>query len=391
MLQVLYLVHDLADPAVRRRVLMLKEGGAHVSLAGFRRSPSPIDDIEGVVPVDLGPTHDGRFAQRLLAVATAAWTLSSRLRGVGRPNVIVARNLEMLALAARARSALQGDDIPVVYECLDIHRLLLRDDFVGGAMRAAERRLARQASLLLTSSPAFVREYFDRRRQVSVPVELVENRHFEPDAAPPPDDGTGGRPPGPPWRIGWFGALRCRRSLQLLAEFSRRAGGQFEVVLRGRPAFSEFDDFHGLVGSEPFLTFEGPYRNPEDVAGIYGGVHFAWVIDFFEEGLNSRWLLPNRLYEGCRFGAVPIAMTGTETARFLRSRNIGVVLPEPSVEAISQALGGIDLRRFEDLQSNVLMQERATWSCDRDSCRKLVDRLRRLGASPRVSLSEALA
>ncbi len=38
MLHVLYLVHDLADPAVRRRVMMLQAGGANVTLAGFRRA-----------------------------------------------------------------------------------------------------------------------------------------------------------------------------------------------------------------------------------------------------------------------------------------------------------------------------------------------------------------
>ena len=84
--------------------------------------------------------------------------------------------------------------------------------------------------------------------------------------------------------------------------------GRFEIVLRGRPAYSEFTDFDGFVAAEPYLRFDGAYRNPEDLAAIYGEVHFSWAIDFFEEGLNSSWLLPNRLYEGCRYGAVPIAM-----------------------------------------------------------------------------------
>ncbi|TIV45163.1 MAG: glycosyl transferase family 1, partial [Mesorhizobium sp.] len=83
-------------------------------------------------------------------------------------------------------------------------------------------------------------------------------------------------------RIGWFGALRCRRSLELVADFTRRQAGRFEVVLRGRPALSEFPDFHGFVEAEPWLSFEGPYRNPEDMAAIYGQVHFSWAIDFFE-------------------------------------------------------------------------------------------------------------
>ena len=99
----------------------------------------------------------------------------------------------------------------------------------------------------------------------------------------------------------WFGALRCTKSLELLAAFTRATQGRFEVVLRGRPARVEFDDFDGFVQAEPHMRFEGAYRNPGDLPSIYGEVHFSWAIDFFEEGMNSNWLLPNRLYEGGRF------------------------------------------------------------------------------------------
>ena len=99
MLHVLYLVHDLSDPAVRRRVAMLRAGGAEVTLAGFRRAAGPAAGLEAPAPIELGRTADGRFAQRLAAVARAAMTLGVRLGGVRRPDVIIGRNLEMLALA----------------------------------------------------------------------------------------------------------------------------------------------------------------------------------------------------------------------------------------------------------------------------------------------------
>ena len=388
-LNILYLVHDVTDPAVRRRMMMLREGGAQVTLAGFRRTATPAAAIEGVIPVDLGRTHDGRFLQRLTAVGTAALSLGTTLRRVRRPDLILARNLEMLALATRARSLFRGDGVPIVYECLDIHRLLLRDDMVGRAMRGAERRLLDRASLLLTSSPAFIRDYFAERGQGSVPFELLENRHFEPVTGA--DDLPASMRLAPPWRIGWHGALRCSRSLQLMSAFSRRAQGRFEVVLRGRPALSEFADFHASVEAEPFLSFEGGYRNPEDIEAIYRDVHFSWAIDFFEDDLNSKWLLPNRLYEGCRFGAVPIAMDGTETARFLRSRDIGIVLPAPTAEALETAFADMNMERFQVMQANVTRTDRATWVCDRRACEALVKRLAGLTAAPHVTFSERLA
>ena len=178
MLHVLYLVHDVSDPAVRRRIIMLKAGGARVTLAGFRRTTSPIADVEGLQPIDLGATRDGQFGQRLAAVATAVVSIGSKLATMSRPDLIIARNLEMLALARRARSAFQAT-VPIVYECLDIHRLVLRDDYLGKAMRRAERYLGRDVKLLVTSSPAFIANYFKPFGQIAAPVELVENKYFE--------------------------------------------------------------------------------------------------------------------------------------------------------------------------------------------------------------------
>ncbi|WP_432286143.1 glycosyl transferase family 1 [Aminobacter sp. BA135] len=375
MLHVLYLVHDVSDPAVRRRIIMLKAGGARVTLAGFRRTQER-EDVEGLTPIDLGHTRDGRFAQRLGAVAVAATRIGAALRAVAAPDVIVARNLEMLALAQRARSAL-GASMPVVYECLDIHRLVLREDFLGKGLRGAERLFGRNVGLLLTSSPAFVRHYFERYGQIDAPIELVENKLLELE---PRIDSMPSALADEPWTIGWFGALRCRKSIELLAAFTRKAEGRFEIVLRGRPALSEFPDFHGFVESEPHLTFKGAYRNPEDMADIYAQVHFAWAIDFFEEGQNSTWLLPNRLYESCRFGKVPIAMAGTETARFLERLDIGLMLPEPSASALAEALSGMTSERYAALRGEVLARDPRNWICDLADCRALVAKLERVAA-----------
>ena len=337
MLRILYLVHDLNDPAVRRRVLMLQAGGAEVVLAGFSRKANPLALVEGITPIDLGRTHDGRFLHRLASVGRAAFTLSGRLDRNFRPDIVIGRNLEMLALAHRA-NALLGGSIPVVYECLDIHRLMLRGDVTGQALRAVERRLARRSALLVTSSPAFVRNYFERFGQADLPWVLLENKVL--DLA---DDRGSARfaptpPPaaGEPWRIGWFGALRCRKSLELLARLAGEMKGRVEIILRGRPARDQFDDFDRQVAEAPHLTFAGPYRNPEDLPRIYGDVHFSWLPDFFEEGMNSAWLLPNRLYEGCCYSTVPLAMAGTETARFLEEKGLGFTIAEPSSEALSR-------------------------------------------------------
>ncbi len=328
----------------------------------------------------------------MAAVTKACLTLPAKLRTVERPDLILARNLDMLAIANRA-VGLFGSDVPVVYECLDIHRLLLRQDVAGRAVRASEAYLGRHARLLITSSPAFVERYFRPLSGLDLPVMLLENKVLElqeRDAATVAA-ATMERS-GAPWRIGWFGALRCRKSLELLAAFSRRMQGKFEIVLRGRPAHSEFDDFEGFVRNEPHMTFHGPYRSPEELGAIYEEVDFTWAIDFFEEGQNSNWLLPNRLYEGCRFGRVPIAMRGTETARFLAVRGLGLLLDEAGPDNLVSLLGDIDTERYADASRRVAACNSDTWVFGRNDCENLVRRLSAITCSapePTAPLSHA--
>jgi succinoglycan biosynthesis protein ExoL len=369
-LKVLYLTPNLADPAAARRISMMRTGGAEVAVAGFIRKGAALPSLDTSSVMVLGETEDGRFGQRLVAVAKALAGIAGRMRDAGVPDVIMARNLEMLPLANRLR-AMWGERHPLVYECLDIHRLLLRRDMIGYAMRGAERYLSAKTSLLTTSSPGFLRNYFDIYG--GPPALIVENKA-------PIGDGVRGRNPAlsvsdGPVRIGWFGALRCSRSLAALSGLAQEMDGQVEVVLRGRPARTEFDDFDGQVTAQPHLRFAGPYRNPDDLPAIYSDVHFSWAIDFFEAGQNSAWLLPNRLYEGCLHGAIPIAVAGTETAAFLERHCIGLIIADIEPQTLRAALGKLDMATVKTMAARVAALDPALFSYGQADCRALVSRL----------------
>ena len=282
--KIAYFVPDLTDSAARRRVRMLMRGGAEVAVAGFRRSPSPISELGGAPALDFGRTRDGRMLRRAASAVSATFDGARLKRFASGADVIVARNLEALLPAARAR-ALSPSKPPLVYECLDIHRLLLSRRSDGRMLRAIEDRLWREVDFGLTSSPAFVRNYF-AARYFPAPIRVIENKVLALDPGERPHASP--RPPaGPPWRIGWFGVIRCRRSFDLLSRVTRAAGGAIEVVVRGKPSMASFVDFEQRVAKEPFIRFAGPYRNPEDLSSIYRDVHFAWAVDYFEAGGNS--------------------------------------------------------------------------------------------------------
>lgn len=374
-MNIAYFVHNLNDPAVHRRVRMLHTGGAKVTLIGFFRGEIP-GEVEGCKPVVLGRTHDARLLQRVAATVKGALRVGRLREILANADVVMARQLELLAIGARARRLL-APGATLVYECLDIHWLMIARGVPGWAMRRLEGRLLGKCHLLIVSSAGFVREYFSKYYRTLPPVLILENKMLAQEIGDTAAIRAFERPPRPPWRIGWFGNIRCRRSLALLSEVARLLPGQVEVVIRGRPAYTAIPDLNERVAEQPGLTFLGPYDRSRDLPRIYGEVHFAWAIDFFNEGGNSDWLLPNRIYEGSLFGAVTLALASVETGRWLADHGAGVLLSEPLESSLVRFFQGLDEEGYLAARAAVDALPLGALMDDAPDCARLVRALGR--------------
>ena len=341
-----YFAHDLADAAIHRRVRLLSRS-ADITLLGFRRTAEPVQVVSGLQAVDLGRTFDAKLVRRVSSVARAALDVGTWQKHVEGADVVMARQLEMLALAALARRRV-APRAALVYECLDIHRLMIGRGSISAGLRSLERRLLRGCDLLAVSSPAFVSEYFaspnfSPNPAACPPSVLVENKVLASEVPPGEAAHRNNGPPiiGPPWRIGWFGVIRCRRSLHLLSALCLALPGQVEVVIRGRVSQNVIPDFDAVVAASPGMSFLGSYNRHTDLSAIYRAVHFNWVMDFYETPGNSDWLLPNRLYEGSIYGAVPIALASVESGRWLARHGYDILLNEPLEETLPTAFRGL--------------------------------------------------
>jgi succinoglycan biosynthesis protein ExoL len=372
MTRIAYFVHDLNDAAVARRCAMLGAGGADVVVAGFSRDAAAPAEIAGCTAINLGQTGDAQLVQRAAAVLRHVARPAAIDRIAAGADVLIGRNLEALALAARARRKLP--QARLVYECLDIHRTLLGTGAAALAIQAVEAQLLHHVDQVLVSSPAFAREYFARRPIDPSRVTLVENKLWQPGRnAPAANDA----PRGPPWTIGWFGMLRCRRSLAELAGLAARHGGLVEVLIAGKPSPAEFADFEAEVATAPHCRYVGPYR-AEDLPALYGQCHFAWAVDWFEEGLNSAWLLPNRLYEASSYGVVPIALAGVETGRWLAAHEAGVRFEgDPVAAPLDAFVTGLDADSYSKLRGQVAAIPLYALTADTGDAQKLVAALAR--------------
>jgi glycosyltransferase involved in cell wall biosynthesis len=261
----------------------------------------------------------------------------------------------------------------LIYESLDIHRLLLSHGIAGRFVQKMERFYVERADLILTSSPGFVREYFRPRFGPDVPIRIVENKLLQVDAPFSLNRAKRVRNrEQTPWTIGWFGALRCAESLRVLTALATALAGKVKVIIRGFPAPSILGDLEKQLEKVPHVRFEGRYRSPEDLEQIYAEVDFVWAIDMWETDTNSKWLLPNRLYEGGYFGAVPLAQADTEVGRWVKVHGAGVQFPSPLLSNMTSFFESLDQGRFDTLVSAVASLPPETWVDRSVDCQALL-------------------
>lgn len=329
--------HERGDARVRKRIAALQDNGWRVSGFTFHR---PRDKAEEEIFWDnthLGTTYNRRYLQRLLALAASLRVLWRRREKLRSCRAIYAVNMDNAFLAWLA-CRLCRVRLPLVLEIADVQAAMAGPSLRARLLRAVERFILRRSALLVTTSPGFVREYFQPIQRHHGPIFLLENTVYPSIGLPAPSAGSAPVKDGKPWVVGCFGAFRCARSLAIMKQLCRQLPGKVEFLLRGYPAGTIADDFPSLIAGEPAIRYEGPYDYPEDLAALYGSVDFNWCFDESDPNGNSAWLLPNRIYEGGLFHVPALAATETETGRWIEQNHAGFTFPRPGEEHLADFL-----------------------------------------------------
>jgi len=352
--RVAYFGPDLDDPAVRRRVAQWRHAGFDVLAAAFARRGREEDRFA----INLGRISARSRLRRIAPLLLAAfrlYRLRKRLAGI---DLYIARNIDnaMLALIARR---VTGTRAPLVYEVLDVNRSCTTAGLQAFLLRKLEGLVLARICLLVVSSPYFIREYYEKHLTIKCDWLLFENKvpsHARlPCRWPPPQARTEETGARPPWRIGWFGYLDDERSWHLLRQLAAALPQSVSLYVRGMP-YDNFDmktflhDIEGLDNA----VYGGPFRNPDDLAEIYGAVDIVWSADCNELSANSKWLLSNGIYEAGFFGKPVIALARTAIGEFLERHRSGWLLESPADDALISLIEGLTPGAYREKQEAIL-------------------------------------
>lgn len=338
-----YFAPDRNDAAFRRRLAQWRYAGFSVQAFAFSRRTTTSGELDCVELGHIEPRSRGRRVLSLIAAAARLIRARRRLAGV---RLIVARNLDNLLLALFCKLLVPSHP-PVVYEVLDINRSLTMPGFPSRCYRTIDRMLTGCSDLLVVSSPHFITEYFQNRLGYSGKWYLFENKvpryaRFLMEPHPPPADGVHrhARHAGRRWRLGWFGYLDDERSWRCLREIARALPDEIEIKIRGVPyGIFNAERFLADLRNLPNVVFRGSYRNPEDLSSMYSEIDMVWAIDCNDPAGNSKWLLPNSVYEAAYFGVPSIALEGSGVGEYVSTRAIGWCISEPLEESFIALIG----------------------------------------------------
>lgn len=346
-----FIGYERTDARSVKRIAALTDHGWHILGFTFHRDHGQPDPPPAWENIHLGTTYNRRYLQRLWAILRACWIILRCRRRIAQSTCLYAINDDNALLALFARLCCRKR-LPLVVEIADAQPVMTGTGLLCRFLRSIERFVLRRSQLLLTTSPGFVRHYFEAMQHYQGPVFLMENKIY-PAAAliAARNPGTAPVHNGSPWVIGYFGVFRCQRSVDLICRLAAALPDTVRFLLRGVPAGIDAVAFNEKVRAHPNIHYGGPYQYPADLPALYQAIDMNWCFDFSAPGANSAWLLPNRIYEGGLFHRPALAMEGTETARWLETHQLGQIFSEDLLENLRAFLATLTPTAWSAMQA----------------------------------------
>ena len=261
--RIIYVAPDCTDSAVKKRAHGFVSLGVDLLSFSFRRTRYDVNYVPDWPNVELGKTTERRLAARILMLLRALWIIYANRRSWRAATMLYVRNLD-LALLTLLGKAMTRCRAPLVFEVLDVHPELAKRGTRAVLLRWLERRVLNRCELLVVSSPAFLKNYFHPIQGYTGRTFLLENKwpceNFCADDRKLAYELNDHQPV---WTIGWFGNLRCPRSLDILTELADALPDRVKIYMRGCASLLGEQLLANAIGNRPNMFFEGEYRAPE--------------------------------------------------------------------------------------------------------------------------------
>jgi len=322
----------------KKRILAFKKNVEKLTIVSYYRNKN----VEYDSHHNLGQSPQKHYLKRFIKIIFDVPRLLRILRNNPDAEVVYAWNFD-IALLFRLSNLFSKRKYTFIYEVADIKPILLSESIVGNILKKLEQFILNKTNFLCVTSQDYIENYFNKFYSFDGTTHILENKVF-PAIKVKKEKALASTTKK--WRIGLVGLIRCNKSLQLLYDLARRLPQKVEVVLAGRPEGFAEDEFVKLQNLSN-VKYLGEYRYPDDLQKIYSNMDIIWSADFSDLTVNSKWLLPNRIYEAGIFSIPQLCFSDNEAiCKYIESLQIGWVLDDASKDTLSEFIKNL---KSEDL------------------------------------------
>lgn len=347
MKKVLILISHIPIPRTLKRVSLLEED-FKVTLVYWDRGQKNQESFEinkknKVEKISVKAPH-GNPIKRIIPL------LKFMTRGLNiikkeKPDIIHAGNLDML-LFANLYKKLINKETKIVYEVADLPKYSFTKkvnsfkSFIYRSLQKLEKKLTKNISKLILTSPYFWEEYFSEF--------IKEDKYiFMPNTPSKKVFKNFKKEKHDPLVIGFIGSIRYSNQIKMLIDAVEEVNNNIKVFIAG--SGPESDEIARYSENKDFVFIYGPYNYKKEIKSLYEKVDFVYSV--YDTRLkNVRIALPNRLYEAIVCDLPIIGAKETVLGNFIEDKNIGITVYHDKKEDLISELK-ILLRNKEKLNT----------------------------------------
>lgn len=327
------------------RIQGLKDLDVQHRIFAYRRSFYP--PKENVDFIDLGSLDQRGAVQRLGIYLNAFRTLwrskkidSEVLYVFGFDNLFIVQLIRLFKWKKNK----------VIFEIPDIKNFQLMSGVKGKIFSKIEKWLLYKTDHIVFTSSAYVDSYFEQVKKLSLSnFTIIENKihtvyNTNRTALELRKCNTNVKQNKEV--IGYFGLLRCERSLLFLDELTQKYP-QYYVILRG-VFLDNTTSLKERLSKNKNISYLGKYVSPIHLKDMYQEIDLSWIAYPYSNKVpgNWQWARTNRFYEAGYYKIPMIAGKGTEDGKEVLKRFIGI---EVDLNNITKAV--------EDFHENYMLQK----------------------------------
>lgn len=154
--------------------------------------------------------------------------------------------------------------------------------------------------------------------------------------------------------IGYFGLLRCNRSLKILLELVE-SSEKFKVVIHGY-FLNVFEELIEKCENHPNIEVNGEYKSPQDLKKMYGQIDLSWTAYPYSNKKVGNFNLArtNRFYEAGFFCKPMIGSINTGDSQFIRDKSLGIIINLGNIKESVEIIEKINRKDIDKWKSNIL-------------------------------------